>query len=248
MNDTIDLLFHHRSIRKFKQEALTKQQIDTILHAASMASTSSYMMAYTIIGVTDESKKSKLAEISGQAYVKDNGHLLLFCADFYRNTLYANETQYNEMKINLENTEHFLVATIDAALAAQNAAIAAEALGLGICYLGSLRNNIEAVDKLFELPEHVIPLFGMAIGVPDHNPDKKPRLPIAAFYSENEYVKKEELTKSLQQFDNTIQTYYQNRSTNKRLDSWTDQMIKKLATPKRMDVSSFVQSKSFNKN
>jgi hypothetical protein len=37
--------------------------------------------------------------------------------------------------------ENFLLAALDAVIAAQTASLAAESLGLGICYIGSIRNN-----------------------------------------------------------------------------------------------------------
>ncbi|MGR9050416.1 oxygen-insensitive NADPH nitroreductase [Halobacillus faecis] len=245
MNETIETLLNHRSIRKFKNTPITDEQLSTILSAAQQASTSSYMMAYTIIGVTDEKKKAQLAEITGQGYVKDNGHLMIFCADLYRHTLHASSEQYEEMLANLENSEHFLVSAIDAALAAQNAAVAAESMGLGICYIGSIRNQLDKVDEILGLPKHVLPLFGMVLGEPDHQPDQKPRLPKEAVYFENEYNRhhKDELGV----FDEKIAAYYQSRQTNTRNDSWTDQMLRRFTKPMRMDVTSIVKKKGFNK-
>ncbi|MGP4074988.1 oxygen-insensitive NADPH nitroreductase [Halobacillus sp. K22] len=244
MNQTIETILNHRSIRKFKDIPLTDEQLDTILSAAQLASTSSYMMAYSIIGVTDPEKKEKLAEITGQEYVKKNGHLFIYCADLRRPTKMASEEEYEQMLPNLENSEHFLVSSIDAALAAQNAAIAAESMDLGICYIGSIRNNLSQVDELLSLPKHVIPLFGMVAGVPDHQPERKPRLPQKGIYFENEY---KESTQAVETFDARIKEYYQSRSSNKRIDSWTDQMLRRFTTPMRMDVTDLVQKKGFNK-
>ncbi|MCP3026332.1 oxygen-insensitive NADPH nitroreductase [Halobacillus sp. A5] len=244
MNEVIETLLNHRSIRKFKNTKLTSTQIDCIVEAAQQASTSSYMMAYTIIGVTDDSLKASLAEVSGQPYVKENGHLLVFCADLNRQTHSAPPEVSLKMKENLENSEHFLVSAIDAALAAQNAAIAAESMGLGICYLGSLRNDIARVDELLALPPHVIPLFGMAIGEPDHLPDRKPRLPKQAVYFENQYQFHDE---AVQEFDKRIASYYQQRSSNNRSDTWTQQMHRRFSKTIRMDVTDLVQKKGFNK-
>ncbi|MGU4777261.1 nitroreductase family protein, partial [Escherichia coli] len=85
MNPTIELLLNHRSIRKFKDEQLSSEQIQTIIASAQAAATSSHVQAYTIIGVTDREKKQKLAELAGnQAYVAENGHFFVFCADLYR--------------------------------------------------------------------------------------------------------------------------------------------------------------------
>ncbi|UOR13043.1 oxygen-insensitive NADPH nitroreductase [Halobacillus amylolyticus] len=244
MNSTIETILNHRSIRKFKDTKLTDDQIHTIISAAQQASTSSYMMAYTIIGITDPEKKAALAEVSGHPHVTQNGHLLIFCADLKRPIQQATNEQYQQMLPNLENSEHFLVSAIDAALAAQNAAIAAESMGLGMCYLGSIRNNLDRTDEILGLPQHVIPLFGMALGVPDHKPETKPRLPQSAIYYENEYPCYEN---DVKQFDEEIAAYYQSRSSNNRKDTWSEQMIRRFSEPMRMDVTQLVQKKGFNK-
>ena len=73
----------------------------------------------------------------------------------------------------------FLMATIDASLAAQNAALAAESLGLGICYVGAARNKPRELTALLQLPPRVFALFGMAIGIPTETDTSavKPRFP-----------------------------------------------------------------------
>lgn len=247
MNETIETIMNHRSVRKFTDEKLTEKQIHTIVRAAQQASTSSYVMAYTIIGVTDEEKKEKLYTISGQPYVKKNGHLFVFCADLKR--IYEQTDKSSTVTTSLQSTEQFIVATVDAALAAQNASIAAESLGLGICYLGSLRNDINRTNDILELPDYVIPLFGLAVGYPAKETEKKPRLPIEAVYHENKYDNDELHQQALiQTFDEQINTYYQDRSENKRMDTWTNQMRRKYSNNTRMDVHSFVKDKKMNRH
>ncbi|MFC2950286.1 oxygen-insensitive NADPH nitroreductase [Virgibacillus sediminis] len=250
MNETIDTILSHRSIRKFKDEKLTKEQIHTIVRSAQQASTSSFVMAYTIIGITDDSKKQALMEISGQPYVKDNGHLFVFCGDLHRAHQLRNKADKEQQELiteTIESTEQFIVTVIDGALAAQNAVLAAESMGLGACFLGSLRNDINKVSDLLQLPNHVVPLFGVAVGYPDHQPELKPRLPIETVYHENSYMEDEEQEELINEFDLTLKKYYDSRSTNTRIDTWTEQMIRKYSNPQRMDVSAFVKSKGLNK-
>ncbi|MFD1039044.1 oxygen-insensitive NADPH nitroreductase [Virgibacillus byunsanensis] len=247
MNNTLDTIMNHRSIRKFKDEKLTKEQIHTIVKAAQQASTSSYIMAYTIVGITDEDIKMKLSEVSGQPYVKDNGHLFVFCADLNRINQQATSELQEKMQASIESTEKFIVATVDTALAAQNAVIAAESMGLGVCYLGSLRNNISRVNDILELPEHVIPLFGLALGYPDEQPEKKPRLPLDVVYHENTYANDEQQRSKINDFDQQLKEYYKNRKTNTRIDTWSEQMIRKYSKTIRMDVTQFVKDKKLNK-
>ncbi|MBY7143801.1 oxygen-insensitive NADPH nitroreductase [Virgibacillus sp. NKC19-3] len=246
MNTTVETILNHRSIRKFKSEKLTKDQIHTIVKAAQQASTSSHVMAYTIIGITDENLKAELSAVSGQPYVKDNGHLFVFCGDLNRIYQQASIEEQSQMQESMESTEQFIVTTIDAALAAQNASVAAESMGLGICFLGSLRNDITRVSNLLKLPEHVIPLFGLAVGYPDQDPEIKPRLPLEVVYQENEYATDKQHA-LIRDFDNQLTSYYQNRSSNTRTDTWTEQMIRKYSHPIRMDVTPFMKDKKFNK-
>ncbi len=246
MNSTIETLLNHRSIRKFTDEKLTKEQIETIVRCARQASSSSNVMAYTIIGVSDEEKKDQLYQVSGHTHVKNNGHLFIFCADLYRHR-HIIDPENEDAIANLESTEQFIVAVVDAALAAQNAAIAAESMGLGICYLGSLRNDIQAFNDILELPEYVVPLFGLAVGYPAHEPEIKPRLPLEAIYHENKYKRFDEQAPYIEQYDQQMKAYYEQRSTNKKSDTWTEQIARKFSKPTRMDVTPFVKSKRLNR-
>ncbi|AXI08928.1 oxygen-insensitive NADPH nitroreductase [Oceanobacillus zhaokaii] len=247
MNHTLETILNHRSIRKFTEDKLTNEQIHTLIKAAQQASTSSNVMAYTIIGVTDPILKNELRKVSGQTYVEHNGHLFVFCGDLHRISQLAKPEELVEMEETIESTEQFIVTTIDAALSAQNLAIAAESMGLGICYLGSLRNDIYRVSELLGLPEYVIPLFGMAVGTPAHKPELKPRLPFEAVYHENKYKTDESQQTSISFYDAQLQEYYQTRSSNTKTDKWSGQMIRKYRNPIRMDVSSFVKEQKLNK-
>ncbi|MGM8364295.1 oxygen-insensitive NADPH nitroreductase [Virgibacillus sp. W0181] len=247
MNETIETIMNHRSIRKFTDEKLTTEQIHTMIRAAQRAATSSFVMAYTIIGITDEDKKDKLMAISGQPYVKANGHLFVFCADLHR--VYEQTDKDSTVKTGLQSTEQFIVATIDASLAAQNAVLAAESMGLGICYLGSLRNNIRETNDILDLPDYVVPLFGLAVGYPAKQSEKKPRLPLEAVYHENQYDNNLNRQQAIiEAFDNEIIEYYRGRSENKRMDTWTNQMKRKYSKNIRMDVNQFIKDKKLNKH
>ncbi|WP_134683036.1 oxygen-insensitive NADPH nitroreductase [Brevibacillus migulae] len=242
MNQVIDTILSHRSVRKFEDKPLTNEQIEQIIRSAQAASTSSFIQAYSIIGVTDAAKKARLAELAGnQTYVAQNGHFLIFCADLYRHEIIG-ELEEKEVLDSIESTEKFMVAIIDAALAAQNAAIAAESMGLGICYIGGIRNQLEEVKKLLHTPERVLPLFGMAIGYPLENNETKPRLPLHHVYHENQYQdNKDEYIRQLNSYNDTVSRYYEQRTAGKRRDRWTEQMASMLEKKSRMYMKEFVQ-------
>ncbi|MFC4556918.1 oxygen-insensitive NADPH nitroreductase [Virgibacillus kekensis] len=248
MKETIDIISNHRSIRKFKNKNVQPEKIKIIIEAAMQASTSSYVMAYSVISVTDPQLKRDLKEISGQEYVAENGHFLVFCADLNRIASQASHEELKEMEKSLQSTEQFIVATVDTALVAQNTVIAAESIGLGVCFIGSLRNDIQQVNNLLKLPEYVVPLFGMALGYPDEQPEKKPRLPIEVVLHENTYQQYDESKQQkIDAFNQQLNNYYQTRTENKRTDSWSDQMIRKYKKAIRMEVTDFVKDKKLNR-
>jgi FMN reductase (NADPH) len=247
MNDVIASILNHRSIRHFEDKPLSDEQINTIVSSAQAASTSSYIQAYSIIGIKDKERKKKLAELAGnQKYVENNGHFLIFCADLYRHEIIG-EIEGKNVIPSIESTEKFMVTLIDAALAAQNAAIAAESLGLGICFIGGIRNNLEGVKELLKTPERVIPLFGMAIGYPSKTTDFKPRLPLEHIYHEEQYEQdKDVYLKQLQDYDEIISSYYEKRTKGARKDRWSEQMANMLEKQSRMYMKDFVQKSKMN--
>jgi FMN reductase (NADPH) len=248
MNQVIETILNHRSVRSFRDQTLDREQIEAIVKSAQAASTSSFVQAYSIIGVTDQENKDRLSEIAGnQAYVAANGHFFVFCADLHRHKVLA-EMENVDLNDSIESTEKFMVALIDAALAAQNAAIAAESMGLGICYIGGIRNDLEAVKEVLKTPEHVIPLFGMAVGYPNKETDLKPRLAMEHVYMENEYQQDKSLfEKQLQDYNETTSQYYRERTGGKREDTWTGQMAKMLGRKSRMYMKEFVEKQNLNK-
>lgn len=247
MNEVITTILNHRSIRHFADKPLTDEQIKKIVSCAQSASTSSFIQAYSIIGIKDKTKKQQLAELAGsQEYVEKNGHLFVFCADLNRHS-FIGEYEQKDIDIAIESTEKFMVALIDASLAAQNAAIAAESLGLGICYIGGIRNKLAEVKKLLKTPERVIPLFGMTVGYPERISELKPRLPLEHVYHEEEYQQdKDVFLHQLQEYDQVISSYYDQRSGGTRQERWTEQMANMLEKQTRMYMKDFVQKNKMN--
>ncbi len=180
MSDYVyDLMKKHHSVRQFKDKALSDETVQKLVEAGQSASTSSYLQTYSIIGVDDPEIKKQLKEVSGQPYVVDNGYLFVFVLDYYRHNL-INENVDFDMQTSFESAEGLLVGAIDVALVSENVALAAEDMGYGIVYLGSLRNDVARVKEILDLPEYAFPLFGMAVGEPadDENGAPKPRLPL----------------------------------------------------------------------
>ncbi|WP_019635384.1 oxygen-insensitive NADPH nitroreductase [Paenibacillus fonticola] len=243
-NETIALLLNHRSIRKFTDQALTREQVETIVAAGQTASSSSHVQAYSVIAVTEEPLKAELARLSGnQAYVYSCPVFLVWCADLSR--LKAAALKHRTGQETYEGSmENLIVATVDTALAAQNAAVAAESLGLGIVYIGGIRNQIAEVASLLGLPELVYPVFGMCVGYPDQEPVLRPRLPQQAVLHWNSYDASGS-EKHVERYDEIMSAYLRERTGGAKDTPWSELMADKLAQPSRMHMASFLRDRGF---
>lgn len=239
MNEMIQLMQNHRSIRKFTDERVTPEQLQAILLAAQAASTSSNMQAYSVIRITDGELRKQLAELAGnQAYVSECAEFLVWCADLHR---YAQAVRMHADTEVTGNAENLVIATVDAALAAQNAAVAAESLGLGVVYIGGLRNKPAEVSQLLGLPQLVYPVFGMCIGMPDQEPQQRPRLPQEAVCHENRYTYNED---AVRRYDEMIRAYMNIRTGGKADTTWSKDMAAKALRP-REHMKAFLNAQGF---
>jgi hypothetical protein len=125
----------------------------------------------------------------------------------------------------------FVMATVDAALAAQNAAVAAESLGLGIVYIGAMRNRPEEVAAVLGLPPHVFAVFGMCVGYPDKAKPAaiKPRLPQSAVLHRETY-KLTEQDDAIAQYNEVMNAFYTQQQMNISGD-WSEHSVKRVASP-----------------
>jgi nitroreductase len=244
MNSTIDLLKSHSSVRKFTNKKIEAEMLNEILTSAQAASTSSFMQAYTIIKITDDEKRKSITKLAGdQSYIEECPVFLIFCADLHKFEIACN---MNNHKMALGYTEAFIIATIDASLSAQNALIAAEALGLGGVYIGGIRNNPYEISKILNLPENVYAVFGMCLGYPAEKAGIKLRLPLEVVCCENEYDVDMKID-LIKKYDNDIRTYYTDRTKGLRNDTWTGQMTAQTSKPLRPHMKGFLNRKGFLK-
>ena len=175
-NPIIEQIQSHRSIRRYSSEPIPQATIELIVASAQRSSTSSNLQAYSVIAVTDSSTREHLSVLCGnQKHITQAPVFLTWCADLNRLDHVCTKRGYEQNHAYLEN---FLIAAVDAAITMQSAAIAAESLGLGICYIGAIRNHPGEVVKLLGLPDLVVPISGMTLGIPAEEPIHKPRLPL----------------------------------------------------------------------
>ena len=241
----IELMKAHASVRDYKEKQLSREEVSELVEAAQHAATSHFVQAYSIVWVTDPEKRRKLGELSKNAkQMEGAGAVFLMCADYNR-LQHAGKLQGRD--IVFDYAENLIVAVTDVGLLAQNLVLAAESKGYGICYIGGVRNNMEAISELVGLPEGVFPVYGLTVGVPNEANGVKPRLPVEAILHENEYdeAKYESI---LPEYDNTIQAYYASRGSNQKTATWTQQMANFLRKPRREDIKEVLAKKGYHFN
>ena len=181
----LDIIFSHRTIRKYKEKSIEPQILETILEAGTKASTTGNMQMYSIIVTTDTELKTQLSPAHfNQPMVQNAPVVLTFCADFNRFNKWC--LQRNAIP-GYNNFLSFMTAAIDALLVAQNVCIAAEANGLGICYIGTVIYNADKIIEILKLPKGVVPVATVTLGYPDEMPELTDRLPLEAVVHKDVY-------------------------------------------------------------
>lgn len=248
MNQMIQKQLNHRTIREFKNESIPKETFEQLMEVARRTPTANGMQASTIIRVTDPEKKKEIAAVCKQEYVGRAPELLIFIADQYRNYKIAEGKDCHEPSA--RDMDRFFQGFTDACLTAQNIVNAAEAMDLGAVFLGSVLNDAEKIIEILELPELTMPVVGLGIGYPNQNPQLKPRMGMDLRVFENTYKQFDDYLGEVKEYDNEMQEYYDLRDANKRVDSFSAQVVTKLKNtiPERSEMLNIMKKQGFDLN
>ncbi|MHB1341393.1 MAG: nitroreductase family protein [Coriobacteriia bacterium] len=171
MNPTIELINARTSTRTFADTPITTEEKQAVLAAAMRAPTGGAMMLYSIIQVEDQALKDRLAvTCDDQPFIAKAPWVLVFVADFQRWMDLFAITEVTALEgvdsVRPPGPGDFMLACSDALIAAQTAAIAAESLGIGSCYIGDILELGETHAELLGLPEYTFPVAMLVLGRP----------------------------------------------------------------------------------
>lgn len=218
---TIRGLLGHRSVRAFDGRPVDAATVDTLIAAAQSASTSSNLQSWSVVVVREETHKSAVATLAGdQEFIREAPVFLVFVADWARGA--AISRSRGEAAEGIDYFDSTLVATIDAAIAAQNAIVAAESLGLGAVFVGAVRNRPDELSALLGLPDASYPVVGVAVGWPDAaRPARvKPRLPQSVVRHDERYTPAS--ADDLAGYDEALRRFNESQG---RAGSWLDAVV-----------------------
>ena len=159
-NQAITNIMTRVSVREFTGEKISAEQIDTLLRAAMAAPSAINKQPWAFIVVTDDKLIAKLGE--ALPYSRCSNHpacAIIPCGDLSK----AIEGEMGAFWIN------------DVSAATENLLLAAHAMGLGAVWTGLHpdMNRAKLVQEMLGLPEHIIPLCVVPVGIPAEQPAVK---------------------------------------------------------------------------
>lgn len=217
----------HRSVRAFGPGTVSDADLTAIVAAAQSAPSSSNLQTWSVVVVRDPDHKARLATLSGdQEFIRQAPMFLVWLVDFARAAQVAD--CHGHTLDGADYVESAIQGFIDVALAAQNASLAAESLGLGTVFVGGARNNPEELANELDLPDRVVAAFGLAVGYPD--PERlariKPRLSQSAVVHHGRYRAQTQLP-AVYEYEETIGTFYAGEGL---AHSWVERVLARLGS------------------
>ena len=235
MSETITLMKSHTSVRRFKEEAIPQEDLNTILSAGQMASSWKNFQSYSVILVRSQEKKDALFELVPQEAIRQSAAFLLFVGDLNRAEKGA---RLHTDTFQPKGVEGLLITSVDAALAGQNTLLAAESLGYGGVIIGLVRYKSVELAELFNLPDYTYPVFGIALGVPNQKHDVKPRLPLENVVFEEEY--QEQTSEAIEAYDRVQTEYAGVRATT----TWSQRLAEQFGQPEPSSTRENLEQKN----
>jgi nitroreductase len=231
-NGTLDTLLAHRSVRAYLPDAVPDGTIELTVAAAQSAASSSNLQPWSVIAVEDPARKARLAALAGdQKHIVQAPLFLLWLVDLNRLERIGQARSTPTDALNFLET--FLLGAVDTSLAAQNAVVALESLGLGAVYTGGIRNKPAEVAAELGLPPQVFALFGLAVGYPDPAAPTsvKPRLPQAAVLFRETYSTSDNKA-AIAAYDQSLRSFQNEQGLPQR--DWSEQATQRVRGPDSM--------------
>jgi len=181
-----EVLGRHRSIRKYKPDAIDPGLIAEVCEEAiAGGSSSGNLNSVSLVLTRDEERKKRLYELHfEQDFILEAPLVITFCADWFRTREWLAARGARD---NFNNLVGYMVAAGDAMIVAQNVCLGFQARGLGICYMGTTIFSMVEIAEFLELPDTCVPVTTIVVGYPDEDPAKRDRLPLSSLVHDEVY-------------------------------------------------------------
>jgi len=245
MKSLEDIFLNRTSVRRYERKAIEAEKLDFIYRAIQNTPTSYNGQQFSVISITDQPLKEKIYELTGQKQIKTSAVFMVFCVDFNKIKQFS-EAANVEFPPFQDTMDGFMVGVIDAALAMQNAVIAAEALDLGSCCIGYTRTAAPAeLAEILKLPQGVCVICGLSIGYSSEHPDLKPKQPLSLVIHSNQY-RTDDLKPELMAYNEEVTKYNEVRSGDKTTNDWGSHILDYYKVALKYDIESYVRAQGFH--
>lgn len=238
MNETIELMKKHVSVRSFLDERIPDDDLNTILEAGQAASSWKNFQSYSIIKVRSAEQKQAIYDVHPQPWILKCDTFLVFVGDLNRN---EKAVALHTDTFHPEGVDNLLVTSVDAALAGQNVLLAAESLGYGGVFIGMIRQNADEIAKILKLSDYTYPVFGIALGLPKKHNKVKPRLPQKTLVFDEFY--QEQDSQVIHHFDQVMTDYAGERQT----ELWSERIAMQFGQPEHPMTAAFLKTQKLLK-
>ncbi len=161
---TVAQLLAHRTHRRYRPDPVPDEVLEILLAAALSVPSKSDLQQVAVIVLRDRDKQATVGGwIPDMPFIATAPLFLVFCGD-HRRMRRAFELRGRPF-VN-DTLDMFMNAAVDAGLVLQSFITAAEGLGLGCCPISVVRNHVEKLSELLDLPSGVFPVAGMCVGYP----------------------------------------------------------------------------------
>ena len=250
--DLLKTIISRSSVRKFSDKPISKELLTILLTAAQSAPSKSNLQQYSILIMQDETIKMKVADLIGNTkWALSAPVFLLFLADIRRNINITNNKGYDHKN---NNVDTFMNAVIDSALSMQSLICAAEASGLGVCPISMIRNIIDEIKNICQLPKGVFPIAGLALGWPDEKAPISIRMP-QDIMIHNDFYNEDNLTKKINDYDKRVfkiapilekkQRHVDVYGVAKK-GTWSENIARQLSLPERNNFKAWLKDNGIN--
>ncbi|MEM7291820.1 MAG: nitroreductase family protein [Pseudomonadota bacterium] len=252
VNETLASMLAHRAHRRFTDQAVEPRLLDTLLAVAFSAPSKSDLQQACVITVDDSDKKSRLA--ASQPYlgwIKKAPVLMVWCGD---NRRIRKVCERRDHPFANDHLDSFFNAAVDTGIVMQAFIIAAESAGLGCCPLSQIRDSIELLSDELDLPEHVFPVAGLAVGWPQESPPISMRLPPRVTVHRDRYDDSGTM-RAIEVYD-TERENAQPTAADSQRDAatfgtydqygWSEDKARQYSQPMREDFGAYIRRQGFN--
>ena len=250
--DGVQALLNRRVIRKYKTNPISEQTMALLLSAAQSAPTKSNLQQYSIVIIRDPEVRNAVSElVPSMPWVRNAPVIAIFLGDVRRIRRLA-EIRGHTYQNN--NADTFMNATVDAALAMQCFITAADYLGLGTCPISYVRNRIDDLAEILDLPDGVFPISGLCVGYPDDAGYVSMRLPQKVVVHQDLY-NDDDLETDVKDYDDRNHERFALTPTKQRHTgkygvlekcTWSENVARQLSLPERAGFADYLKRKGIN--